>query len=122
MKARKRVLLAVLAMIPVLVATACDGGDGGNGGATRLELTATEFHFDPADLAVPADTAVTIVLANEGAVEHDLVIEETGEMVVHVGPGETGEGQVTLPTGTYTFYCSIPGHREAGMEGVLTAS
>lgn len=129
MTARRKALLGVLAFALVFAATACGDGDadgdaGGDagGGGTRLEVTATEFQFAPADLTAPADTPVTIVLTNEGAVEHDLVIEETAEKVVHVAAGETGEGQITLPAGTYTIYCSIPGHREAGMEGTLTVS
>lgn len=125
MTARRKALLGVLAFALVFAATACGDGDAGGdagGGGTRLEVTATEFQFAPADLTAPADTPVTIVLTNEGAVEHDLVIEETAEKVAHVASGETGEGQITLPAGTYTFYCSIPGHREAGMEGTLTVS
>jgi len=36
------------------------------------------------------------------------------------GPG-TNHREVELPAGTYVYYCAVPGHREAGMEGLLTA-
>ncbi len=65
---------------------------------------------------------VALTLVNEGAGVHNLVIEELGEEpVAEAQPGETVEGDTTLKPGTYTYYCSIPGHREAGMEGTLTA-
>jgi len=41
-------------------------------------------------------------------------------LIVHANPGETATGTVRLEPGTYTYYCSIPGHK-AAMTGVLTA-
>ena len=59
-------------------------------------------------------------LENEGLLPHNVTIEELDDRtVVHVSGGETGTGQVELPPGTYTYYCDVPGHRLAGMEGTF---
>jgi len=65
----------------------------------------------------------TLEFTNESPVPHDVKIENSsGEEVG--GTEITSEGSesasVELKPGTYTFYCSVPGHREAGMEGTLT--
>ncbi|MEX0651445.1 MAG: plastocyanin/azurin family copper-binding protein, partial [Actinomycetota bacterium] len=62
----------------------------------------------------------TLELVNDGTVEHDITIEEANMMVVLVAPGETGSATLNIEPGDYTFYCSISGHREAGMEGTVT--
>lgn len=111
---------------------ACGNGDNGdttppdgNGDPAPSEVTITgtdALAFEPTSLTAAAGT-VTVTLTSEGAVEHDFVIEETGDTdVVHSGPGETNTGTIDLEAGTYTYYCSIPGHRAAGMEGTLTVS
>jgi uncharacterized cupredoxin-like copper-binding protein len=88
-------------------------------GATspRLEVTATEMAFDPDAVAVEAG-AVEIVLRNEGSTLHDLRIDDE-PVVVEATPGDTGTGEIELDPGRYQFFCSIAGHQEAGMEGVL---
>jgi plastocyanin len=101
------------------------GGDGGGGGGSTVE-----FEADPSgELAYTTDSAsagageVTIDFKNPQGLTHDVVIEdESGEDVGAtelIGEGETSE-TVNLKPGRYTFYCSVPGHREAGMEGTLT--
>ena len=62
----------------------------------------------------------TVVLENQGAIVHNVVFEELGDApVAEAEGGETDSGNVTLDPGSYTYYCSIPGHRGAGMEGSL---
>lgn len=58
---------------------------------------------------------------NVGSAEHDLVIEELdGAVVIDlVAGGESATGSISLDEGTYTLYCTVVGHREAGMEGSL---
>jgi plastocyanin len=84
---------------------------------------AGDMFYEPTQLSAPAGT-VEITLVNEGAAQHDLVIEELGdlELIPLVDPGDTVTGSVDLEPGTYTFYCSVPGHRAAGMEGTLTVT
>lgn len=66
---------------------------------------------------------VTIALTNMAAIMHDVNVESaSGERLAGVEPfnGGTKDVSVTLKAGTYKFYCSVPGHRQAGMEGTLT--
>jgi len=67
---------------------------------------------------------VTIDFTNASPIEHDVAIAQ-GSSVVGQTPVFTGGSKtltVTLKPGTYTFYCTVPGHRAAGMEGTLTVS
>ncbi len=111
--------LAGIAVLAVVL-TACGGDDAPAAEASSdLTIDAGDLYFDPDTVAAPAGE-ISITLVNVGAVEHDLLIEEAGNAnVVHVDPGETATGTITLDAGTYTFYCDIPGHRAAGMEGTL---
>jgi VCBS repeat-containing protein len=65
---------------------------------------------------------VTIQSKNASSTPHDIAIEGNG--INDKGPVVQGGGistvKATLKTGTYTFYCSVPGHRQAGMEGKIT--
>ena len=74
--------------------------------------------FKPKRLPIAADTDVDISLENTGAAVHTFVIDEL-KIKVEVAPGETGSAMINAPAGKYTFYCDVPGHREAGMEGIL---
>ncbi len=110
-----------LALVPVLVAACGDDGEElpavDAETSPRLEVSATEMAYDPDEVAVAAGT-VEIVMHNDGTTLHDLRIADQ-PFIVEAGAGETGTAQVALEEGSYEFYCSLPGHREAGMEGVL---
>lgn len=118
-------LLAVGATVALAAcgggATADEGGDdpGQSAGGDGVTVSATEFEFDPADFSLPADTPTDVTLENKGVVEHDITVDELDLQIYAAGASSTTE-TVTAPAGTYTFYCSIPGHRDSGMEGTLT--
>ena len=98
--------------------------EGGGGGASL------RFEADPGgDLAYTTTSAstkagkVTIDFNNPQALTHDVAIEtSSGKEAGATELIASGEDSTTvdLKPGTYTFYCSVPGHREAGMEGTLT--
>ena len=87
-------------------------------GVSEVQVVATDLAFQPTDLTTTAGPT-TVVLDNQGALEHDVVILETDAVVARAPGGSTDSGTVDLEPGTYTFYCSVTGHREAGMEGTL---
>jgi uncharacterized cupredoxin-like copper-binding protein len=98
---------------------------GGTAGASTLE-----FEADPSgNLAYTTDEAtskagkVTVNFTNQSAVPHDVALEdEAGEMIAETEVLAEGTESTTanLKPGTYKFFCTVPGHRQAGMEGTLT--
>lgn len=62
-------------------------------------------------------------MRNEGAIEHNFVVEDGAKAKVAeiavVEAGQTLQTHAVLRPGTCTFFCSLPGHREAGMAGTL---
>jgi plastocyanin len=94
--------------------------------ASTLKLAANpagQLAYDSKQLSAKAGK-VTIDFTNASPVEHDVAIAQ-GSSVVGQTPVFTGGSKsvtVTLKPGTYTFYCTVPGHRQAGMEGTLTVS
>jgi plastocyanin len=87
-------------------------------GARRIEVRATSFSFDPDVIRVAAGEDVAIVLRSEDVL-HDLTVDEL-DVHVAAGRGEVAEGGLRAgEPGEYVFYCTVPGHRAAGMEGTL---
>jgi uncharacterized cupredoxin-like copper-binding protein len=123
----------------LLALTACSSAGGPAGSMTVVE---SEFAYTPSEIIVPVGRPFTLELFNRGALEHDLVVDgiEVAEVAssglegsdhhhgaatrydLHVAalPGKTGRLSFTpLVAGTYEIFCSVPGHREAGMVGTL---
>ena len=68
---------------------------------------------------------VTIDFTNKAPLAHNVTIESSAGANVGATPTFDGGSKtlaVTLKAGTYKFYCSVPGHRQAGMEGTLTVN
>ncbi len=110
-------------------------------GPQTVTLKAVDIAYEPQSIEVTAGRPVTLTLVNEGALEHDFNItkilvtdvhdsnegghaghdDASSDLHTSVEPG--GRSTLTFtPTtpGTYDFYCSVPGHREAGMVGQLS--
>ena len=95
---------------------------GGASGA--VDLTATDFKFNPSDKTVKSGN-VSFNLKNDGQVTHGLEIEDVTpghdqELEGNVSPGSSGTLSVNLKPGKYTFYCPVDHHRQMGMEGSFT--
>ena len=57
---------------------------------------------------------------DNGVLQRDLVIEGTALATPLLNDGESAELVVNLPDGEYAYFCSVPAHRKAGMQGTLT--
>lgn len=101
--------------------TGKEASAGGASTTLNVEASETALAFNTTSLTAKAGK-VTIDFKNPSAIPHNVVIEQNGKELAGFEPIASGEESETaeLKPGTYTFYCSVPGHREAGMEGTLT--
>jgi uncharacterized cupredoxin-like copper-binding protein len=90
--------------------------------APVVHVYASEFGYETDSLEAHAGEPFTIMLHNAGALEHDIVIEGfENDGGIHLTPGEDGKATFTVSEhGEYKVYCTVPGHRDAGMESILT--
>ena len=145
---KKLAALLVLALASVAL-VACGGSDSTTSTSTSAETSGgaaaggektsgneasggstVAFEADPSgELAYTTTEAsakagkVTVDFNNPQGLPHDVAIEDTSGKTVgktELVSGEETSTTVDLKPGTYTFYCTVPGHREAGMEGTLT--
>jgi plastocyanin len=139
---RRASTLIAVALLAVFGLAACGGDDdddgttaaapatttapaGGGGGGATVDISTpsgSELAFDQKDVTAKAGS-VTIDFDNKQSLQHDVKVEDSsgqelgGTDLVSSG---TATATVNLQPGSYTFFCSVPGHREAGMEGTLT--
>ena len=118
-------LVSVLGLGLGLTLVACGGDDDDNadagttaGGAEQtLTVEATDaLKFEPNQLTATAGV-IRIVQDNTGAITHTFVIDGQDFKLTN-----DDSGDVDLAAGDYEFYCDVPGHRDAGMEGTLTVT
>ena len=93
----------------------------GPGGMLKLAADPTAIAYDAKQLSSKPGE-VTIDFDNPSQVEHDVAIESGGKEIAKSELVAQGKASVSaeLDPGSYTFFCTVPGHREAGMEGTLT--
>jgi plastocyanin len=105
--------------------TATTSGTPASGGGSSLSLAANPegvLKFDTSSLSAKAGS-VSISFTNTAPLPHNLTVADSSGAVVGATATFTGGSRVlalNLKPGTYKFYCTVPGHRAAGMEGTLT--
>jgi len=115
-----------------LVAILAGCGGGGDEGTPykeptgpaveTLKVESGNVFFKPTELESPKGI-VRISLENIESGTHDLVIRGMPGFMLEVsGKGSTAAGKVSLTKKQYEFYCTIPGHEQAGMKGTITVS
>jgi uncharacterized cupredoxin-like copper-binding protein len=91
----------------------------GAGGGGPVAVSLSEFTISPAPLT--ASAGGTLAVTNDGTTTHDLTVEGQDLATPTLDAGGTADLDVSaLAPGTYTVFCSIPGHRESGMETDIT--
>jgi plastocyanin len=101
------------------------GGGGAAGGGSTVDISTpsgSDLAFDQKSVSAKAGS-VTVDFDNKQSLQHDVAVADSSGKVLGqtdlVSSG-TANATVNLTPGTYTFYCTVPGHREAGMQGTLT--
>jgi uncharacterized cupredoxin-like copper-binding protein len=128
----KRIL--ILAVLLSLTVVSCGAG----GGVTdTIDVTMTDFQFQPNQFTVPAGQAIAFHSTNNGAVVHNFVIMKLGTSAgpmfddedipnvywqVEIQPGGSADTSFTAPTepGDYEVVCRTEGHIASGMTAKLT--
>lgn len=111
---------------------------------STVTVIAKDMSFAPGEIHMDSNKTVKLILQNNGTVVHDLMIKNLdtrfasevhehnhdhrhhtgkpeigGQIHVAAAPGEVSSTDVELKPGRFEYYCSVPGHRQAGMVGLL---
>jgi nitrite reductase (NO-forming) len=105
--------------------TPASGGGSSSGGAgtgTPVDVTLADFSIDVAGGTNLKPGTYTFTVTNNGPSAHNLTIEGPGlnEPATPTFTSGTQSLTVTLASGSYEFFCSVPGHKEAGMDVDVT--
>ena len=130
---RNSIVMTVLVSLMLMLLTACGAG----GASDKIDVTMTDFQFQPSQFTVPAGQEITFTSSNNGAVVHNFVIMKLGTSAgpmfdeedlpnvyweVELLPGADTNTSFTAPTepGDYEVVCKTEGHIASGMTGKLT--
>lgn len=132
----KRWKTSILAIALVGMLAGCSGGGKSAGPVETVDLTANNLAFGSKEITVEKGKTYKLVFNNSDNVEHDFAIDKIpvkiemeghegghskkADLHVHSDVGKTESVQFTpKEAGIYNFYCTIAGHKEAGMVGEL---
>ncbi len=108
---------------PSTATTAAAPASTAGGHAVHLSAVPGKLAFDAKSLEAKAG-AVTVSMANPSSFPHGISVQGHGIDVDGKVVQQGGTSTITakLKPGTYVFYCPVPGHRQAGMQGTLTVT
>ena len=132
----------LVALLALLAGCADSDGAGAPAGEVqRITVEMSELKYEPTRLSVKAGQPAEVTVRNVGTADHDFVVANLpakdikrvtaghgdhgggDEIVGHAKPKQTVRVRFTpLETGDFEIFCSLPGHREGGMVGVLTVT
>ncbi len=125
-RGRPSVLAIVVLVVLGLVLVACGGDDDDSADSARdqivqatdgkVTVTARDLYFNAKEIDTSAGP-LAVTLDNQGAQLHDFTIDDP-DFKITTNAGQRKTGTVTLETGEYEYYCSVPGHR-ATMHGTI---
>lgn len=136
-----RLLAGGLIGLLVLMMAGCADADRGPiaGDVQRITVEMSELRYEPMRLSVLAGRPVEVTVKNVGTADHDFVVAglpakdvkrvtaghdahgESEAIVGHAKPKQNVTVRFTpLQSGDFEIFCSLPGHKEGGMIGVLT--
>jgi nitrite reductase (NO-forming) len=96
-------------------------GTVSTGGTKTFDVTMTEFSYEPSSIEVEPGTHVLVNVTNDGEMAHDLKVDgETGSDLVQ--PGQSVEADLGVIDASTVAWCTVPGHRAAGMELQITTT
>jgi plastocyanin len=140
---RRTIASVAIAALAALGLAACGGGSsnnnnttaastpapaattGGGGGGSTVNISTPSggtLAYDQKSASAKAGN-VTIDFDNKQPLQHDVAVEDSSGKelgATDLVASGTASTTVDLQPGTYTFFCTVPGHREAGMQGTLT--
>ncbi|RYV53015.1 multicopper oxidase domain-containing protein [Pengzhenrongella frigida] len=112
------VMVAVALVVTLTGSGVGAGGDAravvGAGGTQTVEVTLVGMTITPSVIEVPAGTRLVLEVTNTDAMRHDLTLD-TGQRTPLLGTGESATVEVGTVDAAITGWCTVPGHRAAGM-------
>jgi uncharacterized cupredoxin-like copper-binding protein len=130
----RQFFIVLATAIGVLAITAACGGSSNSKSSSGNTVTVGETEWSitvsgtvltkgQGNASVPSG-AVTFNIKNDGTVDHEFEIQGNGidQKTGTITPGQSTTLKVNLTAGKYEVWCPVPGHKELGMDGFVTAS
>ena len=122
---------AALPLLPLLALVACGGATAGGVSSSppaspsgqHVQVALTDFQISPAQISVHRG-AIVLQVTNRGKTPHNLTLRTPAGSIVgrtpDLAPGRSAALPLDLAAGTYTSFCSLPGHESLGMRETVT--